>query len=259
MQRSIVPRGVFLGAALAAAAFTLVIHDRPAHAIASSCRYEGWALAAGTKLPPHPHVVYYTDARSPMSQHPLALSAKIGGKAVPVKITYASAGPFELAQIEIDSDRTGALDLAWQEPKDGWSSRPPAALRLTIDKAVQIADKATGKTSRFHRAYHHSTVHESEDGLAVEVDVPAVAFKLHWRRDDKTDWQDLLLPATPGNPPVARIGEIGCVANFSVPMLEHGIDLELTAQLANGSAVKVKLPAHLALPRLPAGTDVSSP
>jgi hypothetical protein len=255
MQRSIVT----FRAALGVAALTLVLQDRPAHAIASSCRYEGWAIAAGTKLPPHPHVVYYTDARSPMSQHPLTLAATIGGKAVPVKLTYQSAGPFELTQIEIDSDRSGTLALAWQQPKGGGHARPLPAVQFTIDKAVKIADKATGTSSRFHRAYHHSTVHESEDGLAVEVDVPAVSFKLHWRRDDKTAWQDLWIPATAGNSPVARLGVVGCVANFSVPMLEHGIDLELTAQLPDGSSVQVKLPAHVVLPPLLPGTDVSSP
>jgi hypothetical protein len=57
----------------------------------------------------------------------------------------------------------------------------------------------------------------------------------------------------------ARQAARGSAANFSVPMLERGIDLELTAQLANGSAVKVKLPAHVVLPPLPTGADVSSP
>lgn len=238
-------------------ALTLTARPHRAHAIASSCRYDGWGVDSGTVLPVHPRITYYTDARAALSKDSPKLEAKIAGKVVPTKITYSAAGPFELATIEVDSRATGKLELTWTTKRR--LTNPSATFAIAAN--VTLPKEVHGKASRYHRAFHHSSVHEAEDGLAVTVDTTAVAFTARWRRDDKTAWQTLEIPGgTLSSPNVARLGEVGCAQNFSVPLLEGGIDLELTATLPDGTTRPVAgVPAHYRLPQLPKGADVSSP
>ncbi|HEX4466741.1 MAG TPA: hypothetical protein VH025_06100 [Solirubrobacteraceae bacterium] len=246
-------RWLLLGAALGATTLITTADLPDAHAFASSCRYSGWTVAPGTKLPPHAHVVYYSMAGQ---RPPTGLTAKIGKREVPTKINYVNAGPFVLAQIEIDSDLTGTLSLAWPDA----AHYDDHQVQYQVVKSIKLGDKVTGTLGRFHRAFHHSTVHESEDGLEIQLDAPAAWGTLRWRRDAKADWQDIVLGATPGARSAIRIGEVGCQANFSVPLLEQGVDLSLTVQLVDGRTVQVDgVPAHYTLPKLPRGADISTP
>lgn len=231
--------------------------EQKAHAIAACTDGDGWALASGATVPVHPRLAYFYDERKNAGL-PKTISAKLDGKAVTAKVTWTGAAPFQLAIIEIDSEKPGKLTLAWPALDTFYPSEREATFTIAAKK-LPAEVKAT--TRRFHRAYHHSTVHESDDGLEVVVDAQAIAFTAKWRRDDKTAWQTMELTAnTVDGKQVARFGELGCSGNFATAMLEKGIDLELTALLADGQRVKVSgLPAHVLLPKLPKDAPVSSP
>lgn len=231
--------------------------EEQAHAIAACTNGDGWSLASGATVPTHPRLAYFYDERKNAGL-PKTITAKLDGKPVAAKVTWTGAAPFQLAIIEIDSDKTGVLKLAWPESDTFYASEREATYTIAAKK---LPAEAKATTRRFHRAYHHSTVHESDDGLEVVVDVPAIAFTAKWRRDDKTAWQTMELTAnTVDGKQVARFGELGCSGNFATPMLEKGIDLELTALLTDGQRVKVTgLPAHVTLPKLPKDAPVSSP
>jgi len=247
---------------IALALTCLVAIEHRAHAIAACGNGEGWALAPGATLPVHPRLVYFLDGRRGPPRNP-KLDATIDGKAVPVKLTFAPAAPFQLAMIEIDSDLPGKLALTWGEgtQANGYFQPDARTAAYTIAAKLKLPAEAKGKSSRFHRAYHHSTVHESDDGLEVAVDAPAIAFTARWRRTDKDAWSTLEMTATTvDGHQVARLGALGCSANFDPAVLEKGIDLELEALLTDGKKVKVVgLPAHVVLAPLPKNAPQSSP
>jgi hypothetical protein len=227
-------------------------HARDADAYSACARRAGWSLKPGTTLPKHPSLVFYSETRS--AKLSIAdFHAAIAGKSVPAKVTLVKAPPYDLAVVEIDSDKTGALTVSYGADAPG--------VPYTIDASTTMPKEANGATSRFHQAFMHSTVHEEEDGLAIKVDVPAIRFTARWRRDDKAPWQTIELPSVDDGTgrPTARIGELGCTRNFSVPLLESGIDLEIVATLPDRTTRPVKLPAHVTLAPLPPGTPRSSP
>lgn len=246
---------------LSSVTFTLalVIAARDAGAIAACGNGEGWALASDSTVTSHPRLVYYFDARMYTAAHPPTVKATLDGKPVVTKVSFSAAVPYELVTIEVDTDKGGKLALAWQENPSGWSPRRNATYK--IDPKLKLAKEAHGTSARFHRAYQHSTVHESEDGLAITVDVPAITFAARWRLDDKATWQTVDLTAiTVDGHQVARLGELGCMGNFQAAILERGIDLELSATLVDGSTVVVVgLPAHIVLAPLPKDAPKSRP
>ena len=239
---------------------TILVARGSAHA-ASACGHgEGWALDSQV-VPVRAHLGYYLDARSFEATQAPTLSATIDGKPVTATVKFVPAPPYVLAAIEIDSDKTGTLALKWQAAKGSYRMPQVATVTYEIRAKLQLPAEAHGTSSRFHQAYRHSTVHESDDGLAIAVDVPAITFSARWRVDDKAAWQTVALTAiTVDGKQVARLGELGCVGNFGVAILEHGVDLELGATLVDGRSVKVVgLPAHVVLPPLPRTTPRSSP
>lgn len=240
---------------LAIVATLAVIEVRTAQAFSACGGQTDWALPAASKVPVHPHLVLYADARD-VAHRPLPQPiAYINGKEVTAKLTTIAAGPQVIAVIEIDSEKTGRLKIIWSQ-----ADFPPPSVTYTIEKQKPVT-VVTAKTSRYHVAYHHSTVHELEDGLELATDAKVTRFTVKWRRDANTAWQTLEVPAlTRKKRQVAHLGEIGCVSNFFVSMLESGIELELTAILADGSAVPVSgLPTRIVLPKLPADAEQSYP
>lgn len=237
-----------------AALFTLLVLGatvRDAGAIAACAHRSGWSLASGAKLPKHPTLAYFSEARGGRLD-PKEFHAAIDGKKVSVKVAIAAAAPYVLALVEVDSSATGKLAISY--------GADAPATTYTIDAGFTAPKSATGTLDRFHQAFRHSTVHELEDGLAVVVDVPAIMFTARWRRDDKAPWQAMQLAArSSGGKQTAHLGELGCVSNFSVPILESGIELELVATLPDRSTLPVKLPARVVLAPLPPGAPKSSP
>jgi hypothetical protein len=230
---------------------------RQAGANSASCRSDGWGVASGSTLPVHPRITFYADSDYKLPKRARVV-AKLDGKDVATKVTYQAAAPFDIATIEIDSDRTGTLELAWQTRS--MTLQHPTAT-FTIAPKLAMPSEVHGTASRFHRAYHHSTVRESWDGLAVAVDANVIEFEVRWRRDASSAWTTLDVPgSTLEDSNVLHLGEISCTVNFDVPTLERGIDLELSAELADGRTLAVTgLPSHVKLDPLPAGTPVSSP
>lgn len=205
-------------------ALLLMLAATQAHAEVACFDGDGWALAPGASVPVHPHVAYF---RSRVVAVIPELAVKIGRKRVNTKVTWHEAKPYAVADIEVDSDETGTLSLAWGTGE-----------KVTYEiAAAKLPAEAKATTRRFHG--------KSEDGLEIAVDVPAIAFTARWRRDAQTPWQTLELVA---NQQTARLGRLGCKSNFAVSMLESGIDLELTALLADGRRVPVRgLPSHVVL------------
>ncbi|HEY4244525.1 MAG TPA: hypothetical protein VGM88_32145 [Kofleriaceae bacterium] len=234
------------------------IPEHRAHAIAACAGRSGWGLAEGTVFPPKPRVIYFAPDWEAESLKKRTPSAAIDGKPVPVKVSWEVIAPDTVAVFAVDSSATGVLEVGWAADK---ATGTYATLGRYTIAAGKDPTEAHGTISRFHQAYHHSTVHEVADGLRVTVDVTATRFVARVRRDAKSPWQEIPIVAhTADGKSVAQLGELGCVQNFSVPILEAGIDLELTAELADGAKLPVKgLPAHVVLPPLPPGAEKSSP
>jgi hypothetical protein len=211
-----------------------------------------WVTPAAT-LPPHGRVVYYSDGGY-TDANDKKLVATLDKKPVKTKITHLDSTPYRMTLIEIDSDKTGRLAISF-----GASSEA----EFKIAK-LEMPEELKGTTSRFHRAYSHSTVHESYDGLAIGLPLgtPAITAHVKIRRDNKTDWKEMDVPIRTDEvtrAPSAWIGELGCVSNYTPALLEAGVDIEVTAMLADGSTRKVELPSHVALSKLPANAAKSRP
>jgi hypothetical protein len=230
---------------LAAVALLLTVLE--AHSLANSaCEGDaGWSPGPSTVLPPHAHLVYRNSRGWPGQP---TLVATIDGKPVAVKQRVVTSAPWKLTLVEIDSDRTGKLDIAWQRGK----SRDDAAT-FTIKSKVDYPKPQAPSTSRYHHKLPHSTVREVFDGLAVRVDVPAARAHVKLRRDARAAWVELDVPVVDN---VLQVGELGCARNFEPELLEHGVDLELDLELPDGSHPHVD-PWHVVLPKLakPTGTN----
>jgi hypothetical protein len=190
----------------------------------------------GTVLPRHPRVVYWEGGRTGF---PDKLVATIDGTPVPVKLTRTSSKPFHIVAIEIDSDRTGWLRLT--SPDDTTS-----IYRIGDDAKVATTTRTT--TRRYHKKLRHSTVREVFDGLAIVVDAPAILAHVKVRRDAKGPWVELDIPPGGDGGKLLRLGELGCESNYSVPLLEHGVDVEVTLMLPDGSRAHADL-GHVVLAR----------
>ena len=217
----------------------LALHARPAHAMSACSGETGWSPATATELPPHAVIAFWDDRRS--SGHPARLVATIDGKPVAVKTTSVMSKPWHLVVVEIQSDSIGKLELGWQ---DG----PGAVATYVVKPKVTFPKQVTATTSRYHSKIPHSTVREVFDGLAITLDVPAAVAHVKLRRDAKAAWEELDVPVGPDR--TIRIGALGCVANYTTELLEHGVDLEVDAVLPDGTKARVKNLTHAMIPAL---------
>lgn len=219
------------------AALAAAPHDARANAACYS--NNGWAPGIDATLPTHAKVIYYDDNDRGSAPK---LVATLGGKAVNVKTTITHVAPYRFFTIEIDSDRTGKLELS----VDG-----DDAATFTVKSDVKLPKESKGTAARFHQAHSHSTVHEMFDGLAIHLDdkVDAITAHVKIRRDDKAKWSELDVPVgTDAGHPAVLIGELGCTKNYEVALLEGGVDLEITLTLTDGSTIPVKeLSSHVVL------------
>lgn len=220
----------------------ILARPTPAHAIAACNNNEGFAPAFATTVPPHAKLVFYTDSRNTPE-----FTAKIAGKKVPVKVTALPSGSStRVTLLEIDSERVGTLQL----DAGGWPS-----VTLTVAKKARMPKEVPVVIGRFERNIPHSTVRENFLGLAIRLPkgTPAVAATVKLRRDAQAAWTELVVPVSARDfddaRPVIRIGELGCSNNYSVPLLESGVDIEVTLMLADGTTRPAKdLAPHVTLP-----------
>jgi len=229
------------------AVVVMAVHVRPAHANSACAGETGWSPQRGDALPPHGHLVYWANRRG--AEDPGTLVATIDGKAVAVKQETIDATPYKLTLIEIDSDRTGKLSIKWKDATDRYG-REVGPVTYTVKAKVAYAKEATAKTRRYHQKIPHSTVREVFDGLAITVDTPAVLAHVKLRRDAQAPWSEIDSPLTEADGRTIRIGELGCTRNYSPPLLENGVDLDVDLTLADGSHVHVKDLTHVVLPKL---------
>jgi hypothetical protein len=229
------------------AVVVMAVHAPPAHANSACAGEVGWSPQRGDELPPRAHLVYWANRRG--DDDPKSLVATIDGKAVAVKQKTIDATPYRLTLIEIESDRTGKLSIGWKNATDGYV-RDVSLATYTVKAKVAYAKEATATTRRYHRKIPHSTVREVFDGLAIAVDTPAILAHVKLRRDAQAAWNEIDSPLTEADGRTIRIGELGCTRNYSPPLLENGVDLEVDLTLPDGSRVHVKDLAHVVLPKL---------
>lgn len=205
---------------------TLTTHAQPAHAI-MGCTGAGAGWAGGTNVPPHAHLVLWSDRQNPMPAPKLV--AKIANKVVPTKVTTMAATPYQFVLVEIDSDATGHLDLTWDPMTASYTNGS-----FEIVAKPTYAKKATVKTSRFHREIKHTGGPEVFDGMKITIDVPAVRAHVKLRRDAKAAWTELDVPV---RDKTIDIGLLGCVRNYEPGLLEAGVDIDLALTLPDGSTI----------------------
>lgn len=228
--------------------FALAITDaRPAHAIAACNNNYGLAPRTGATLPPKAKLVAFTDIES-WGSH--AYSATLDGKPVTLKVTKKKIAPYYLTELEVESDKGGRLNIyAGTDTKD----KPIAT--YTVKAGVALPKEIIATTRRFTQNIQHSTVQELFDALAIDFgDAPAILAHVKIRRDDKAPWSEFDVPIhaahrmEPAKTKVL-IGTLGCTSNYTVGLLEQGVDLEVTALLPDGNQVPVKLPRRVTLPK----------
>lgn len=220
---------------------------RTAHAISACNNNTGLAPRSGTELPPRARVLAFAD-RPEQRQY----GARIDGRSVPIKVTAIRSAPYDLHLIEIDSGLTGALAIFYTVDKSEYE-----LAKYKVSASAKLPKDVAGTTSRFVQDIRHSTVKEKYDALAIHIGGVAQALyaRVKIRRDAQAQWQELTVPVNPGDwldkQPVVRIGALGCTQNYSVALLERGVDLEVELVLADGTARKVALPARVTLPKAP--------
>jgi hypothetical protein len=242
MIRIVIAMGIVLGAA------------RDAGAVAACTGGDGWSPRPSDVLPPRARVVYWRN--DPHGKAPEHLVATIDGKTVATKVSTLAAAPFELAIVDIDSDRTGTLELEWQ---GGRGTTDKAT--FTVKKGVAVPKKVRATTDRYHAKIGHSTVNEVFDGLAIHLDAPAVLARVQIRRDAGAAWSTIDTPVvdldgyqlaagSDGAGFAIRLGDLGCKRNYEVALLENGVDLNVEVTLLNGTKLRVEGLDHVVLAKL---------
>lgn len=228
----------------------LVLTDsRPADAFAACNNNYGLAPRTGATLPPKAKLVAFTDLQSWASHQ---YTATLDSKPVKLKVTKKVVTPYYLTELEVDSDQPGTLKVyAGTDTKD----KPMAT--YTVQAGVAMPKQIAATTRRFTENIQHSTVKELFDALAIDFgDAPAILAHIKIRRDDKAPWSEFDLPVH-ANTYIARkaslalIGELGCKSNYTVGLLESGVDLEVTAMLPDGKIVPVTVPKRVSIPKAP--------
>lgn len=228
-----------------------LVPSRPAHALKACSGEHGWAPLAGTTLPPHARLVWYTDGASKDARP--EVSATLDGKPVKTRVTkLAHALPYVGFVVEIDSDATGTLDVELAGMR----------ARYQVREDAPRPDEVHATVGTFWTDIRFTAIPETYHGIAIDLDTPAVVAHVKLRRDAKAAWEAFDVPVMPDPtyqkqqqmPPYPQdmnrvsIGELGCEHNFALERLAAGVDLEVTVTFADGRTLPVKdLPTHVKL------------
>ncbi len=177
----------------------------------------------------------------------VGLRATLNGKPVRVATRDVHAGTYTLRFIEVASDRPGELKLELADERVVLHDSESHGIQHDAATFAIGTPPAAGTPTATIRSYHELTQTMQEmvaDGVYISVDVPAIAFELRWRADDKDDWKSLTLPAlTIDGAPTARLGADECARpNVPIDLLKRGLAVKLTALLPDGTSADVKLP-----------------
>lgn len=233
---------------IAALALCTLVGVRTAHA-ESACEGEtGWSPAPATTLPTHAHLVFRDDRGH--AKTPVELVATIDGRPVHVTQKLLASSPWRMVLVEIDSDRTGTLQVAWRTDNEFEQKRLGRA-SYVVAAGVDFPATTLATTSRYHHELHHSTIVEVWDGLAIAVGAPATRAHVKIRRDAFAPWSELDVPVVNG---ALHVGALGCTQNYAPGLLERGVDLSVTLALPDGSEIPIDNLSHAAIePRTPDG------
>jgi hypothetical protein len=226
----------------ALALVALALSAAPARAEFVMCiNGQGISPPPGTTVPPHAHLVYFTDENLGTPQK---VSARIDGKTVAVKRTEVRAAPFKLITVEIDSDRTGALEVTWDT----------RATTKYVVKARAMPEQVTGVIGRYQGRTRRADVGDAFDGLAIRLPegTPAVIGHVKVRHAEADPWLSTdiaIITASDETRPMIRVGRFDCAANIPLSVLAQGFDLEVSVTLLDGTTRTVEgLAPHLTLP-----------
>lgn len=222
----------------------VVAEHRAAHAIVACTNNTGYAPRAGLTLSRRPHVLFFDDAQQ--GGPAPVFFARIAGKSVTVRATEVAAAPYVLWDLEIQSKRTGELEVGRVLNR-----------QKVVDATYRIAAQAAAPTTvtataaPFDASIRHTSVREVYRGLAIRLpdDTPAISAHVKLRPDAAATWFELDVPVVAGD--VAdkathiALGELGCRRNYAVDLLDKGVDIEVAIRMADGSVVTPDLPAHV--------------
>jgi len=220
---------------------------RQADAFAACNNNYGLAPKSGSVIPPRAKLVAFADLKS---WGAFEYRALLDGKPVKLKLTRSNVAPYHLTTIEVDSDKAGTLEVF-----QGTETKGKPTATYTVKAGVALPKEITATTRRYTQNIMHSTVKELFDALAIDLgDAPAIQAHIKIRRDDKAAWSEFDVPVHAGvsmDPKSTKvlIGELGCTSNYTVGLLEQGVDLEITAMLPDGKSIPVKLPKRVTLPK----------
>lgn len=231
--------------------FALAAATRDAGAVAACTGGAGWSPRETDALPPHAHIVYWRN--DPHGRLPDKLVATIDGTAVATKISKLAAAPFELVVVEIDSDRTGTLEVGWQGSREMIDKA-----RFTVNKDVAMPKRVRATTGRYHAKIAHTSVREVFEGLYIHLDAPAVLARVKIRRDAAAAWTTIDAPVAElagfqlsagqdGGGYAIRLGELGCKRNYEVSLLEKGVDIDVEVTLLDGTKLHVEALDHVSI------------
>src|SRR5262249_264959 len=141
------------------------------------------------------------------------------------------AGDKVLHFIQVDSDRTGTLELNRVDvPEQNRSS-----YKRTFEIERGWTAPATTAVLGRYAAPSIRMTNRTYRGLEIVVE-QAIAFVVRWRRDADDQWHTVVLPAVEaGKSSAAWLGETDCDGDVvPVSRLEQGIELDVTATYADG-------------------------
>ncbi len=220
----------------------VVTESRTAHAIAACNNNFGFAPRKGVTLPKRARLVAFSDMKGSAGWQ---YSATIAGKQVKLKRSELHVAPYYMTQLEVDSDATGTLVVY-----RGTTQTPDSEIaRYEVRADAKLPKDVTGTPRRFTRDIRHSTVKETYDTLAIDIGdtTPAVMATIRIRRDANASWSTFDVPVNTGDwmdtKTTIRIGQLGCTSNYTVALLEQGVELAIVVTLADGSKRELGLPA----------------
>lgn len=230
--------------------FALAISDaHPVHAFAACNTNYGFAPRTGAVIPPKATLVAFTDLQG-WANH--ELTATLDGKPVALKATRKKIAPYYLTELVVESSKAGTLKVY-----RGTDTKDQPVATYEVKAGVALPKEIAATTKRVTQDIQHSTVKELYDALAIDLgDAPAVSAHVKIRRDDKAPWSEFDLPVHANHfldkkAAHVLIGALGCTSNYTVGLLESGVDLEVSAMLPDGKLVPVKLPKRVTLAKKP--------
>jgi hypothetical protein len=218
-----------------------------------------WAPTTAS-LPRHPHLIYFRDHQhygsKQFSTHLEHVRATIDGKPVKIRVSDVTVGEHQLAVLEVQSERTGKLAISLNQfhgddyPGEEYATDHERIYQIVSDWKTPVADAP--KVTRYHKrswGMGPRMTHDY-DGATIATNLPAIEFDARWRRDALDDWHAMRLPAVAdGDHATVSLGETQCGApTIPLALLERGLELELTAQLPDGTQVAIPLPNPFVLP-----------